>query len=74
MPLGVKRLSKARYIVNSSDIYYTFLSANLERKWMAKSSAECDEVVDVCEIFSSVLIFDQRALESPILDWMASDQ
>ena len=46
----------------------------MERKWMAKLSAECDEVVDVCGIFSNVLIFDQRALESPILDWMASDQ
>ena len=46
----------------------------LERKWMAKSSAECDEVVDICGIFCSVLIFDQRALKLPILDGMASDQ
>ena len=48
--------------------------STLERKWLAKSSAVCDEIMDACGIFSNVLIFDQRALESPILDLMALDQ
>ena len=48
--------------------------STLERKWLAKSSAVCDEVMDACGIFSNVLIFYQRSLESPILDLMALDQ
>ena len=48
--------------------------STVEWKWLAKSSAVCDEIMDACGILSNVLIFDQRALESPILDLMALDQ
>jgi len=34
-----------------------------EWKWLAKSSAVCDEVLVVCGIFNSVFLFDQRAFE-----------
>jgi hypothetical protein len=50
------------------------IMSTLERKWLVKSSAVCEEVADVCGIFNRVLIFDQRALKSPMLDLMALDQ
>jgi hypothetical protein len=45
--------------------------STLEWKRQAKSSAVCDQIVHACGIFSNVVIYDQRALESLILDLMA---
>ena len=45
-----------------------------ERKKLAKSAAVCDDGVTDCGVFSSMLTFDHRALESCAFAAIVSDQ